>query len=174
MSTNLSGCILIEPVVYKDERGYFLETFKKNSYLKNLDIKYDFVQDNQSYSQKNILRGLHFQKNNPQGKLVRVSRGTVFDVVVDIRKNSETFGKWESFILSDDNFLQLWVPPGFAHGFLSLTGNTILQYKCTDYYDPNDEHTIIWNDDDLNIDWPISNPKVSQKDKDGKKFKHIF
>ena len=142
--------------------------------MKNLDIKYDFVQDNQSYSQKNILRGLHFQKNNPQGKLVRVSRGTVFDVVVDIRKNSETFGKWESFILSDDNFLQLWVPPGFAHGFLSLTNNTILQYKCTDYYDPNDEHTIIWNDDDLNIDWPISNPKVSKKDKDGKKFKHIF
>ena len=123
---------------------------------------------------KKYIKRFAFSKNNPQGKLVRVSRGTVFDVVVDIRKNSETFGKWESFILSDDNFLQLWVPPGFAHGFLSLTGNTILQYKCTDYYDPNDEHTIIWNDDDLNIDWPISNPKVSQKDKDGKKFKHIF
>ena len=123
-----------------------------------------FVQDNHSRSSKGVLRGLHFQKTKPQGKLVRVVRGEVYDVAVDIRKGSPTFGQWEGVILSEENKTQLWVPPGFAHGFVVLSDTADFEYKCTDYYDPSDEGSILWNDPDLDIPWPIDNPILSNKD----------
>ena len=123
-----------------------------------------FVQDNYSRSSKSVLRGLHFQKKKPQGKLVRVVRGEVYDVAIDIRPDSQTFGEWEAVILSDENKKQFWIPPGFAHGFLVLSDIADFEYKCTDYYDPSDEGSILWNDPDLNISWPIENPILSKKD----------
>ena len=123
-----------------------------------------FVQDNHSRSSKGVLRGLHFQKTKPQGKLVRVVRGEVYDVAVDIRSGSPTYGQWEAVILSEENKTQFWVPPGFAHGFVVLSETADFEYKCTDYYDPSDEGSLLWNDPDLNIPWPIDNPKLSEKD----------
>ena len=133
-----------------------------------LGISLNFVQDNHSQSQKNVLRGLHFQKENPQGKLVRVVRGEVFDVAVDIRKDSSTYGKWVGVILSEDNKSQLWIPPGLAHGFLVMSDIADFEYKCTNYYDPNSERCLLWNDPTVNINWPISTPILSEKDKLGK------
>ncbi|EJD6369730.1 dTDP-4-dehydrorhamnose 3,5-epimerase [Providencia rettgeri] len=164
IQTHLEGCIIIEPKVFGDERGFFLETFHENRYLEAAGIQDKFVQDNRSRSTKNVLRGLHFQKTKPQGKLVTVTRGLVFDVAVDLRPKSKTFGEYESIILSEDNKLQFYVPPGFAHGFLVLSDIADFQYKCTDYYDPTDEAGIIWNDSELNIDWPAQNPTLSDKD----------
>ncbi|EMI2316013.1 dTDP-4-dehydrorhamnose 3,5-epimerase [Providencia rettgeri] len=164
IQTHLEGCIIIEPKVFGDERGFFLETFHENRYLEAAEIQDKFVQDNRSRSTKNVLRGLHFQKTKPQGKLVTVTRGLVFDVAVDLRPKSRTFGEYKSVILSEDNKLQFYVPPGFAHGFLVLSDIADFQYKCTDYYDPTDEAGIIWNDSDLNIDWPAQNPTLSNKD----------
>ena len=170
--TKIKGLILIKTSKYFDSRGNFFEAFNQNIYSK-VGIKNKFVQDNFSVSKKNVLRGLHYQKNKPQGKLVSVLKGEILDIAVDIRKNSNTFGKYQSFILSDKNFKQIWIPKNFAHGFLSLTSNTIVNYKCTDFYDPKDQNTIIWNDKDLKIRWPVKNPIISKKDKDGIFFKDL-
>ncbi|HCR2225597.1 TPA: dTDP-4-dehydrorhamnose 3,5-epimerase, partial [Enterobacter asburiae] len=155
----------IEPKVFGDERGFFYETYHEQRY-KNAGIKESFVQDNRSRSTGNVLRGLHFQKRKPQGKLVTVTAGTVFDVAVDLREDSPTFGQYESIILSGDNRLQFYIPPGFAHGFCVLSDIADFQYKCTDFYDPTDEGGIIWNDNSININWPISEPNLSLKDKE--------
>tara|TARA_B110000967_G_scaffold207453_1_gene256870 strand:- start:98 stop:634 length:537 start_codon:yes stop_codon:yes gene_type:complete len=164
IETSLQGCVIIEPTVYGDERGFFLETFQTKKYATVAGIHTPFVQDNHSRSTRGVLRGLHFQKTKPQGKLVRVVRGEVFDVAVDLRKGSTTFGRWEGVILSENNKRQFWVPPGFAHGFLVLSEIADFEYKCTDYYDPSDEGCVLWNDPDLNIDWPLDNPILSKKD----------
>ncbi|HCD7429215.1 TPA: dTDP-4-dehydrorhamnose 3,5-epimerase [Citrobacter werkmanii] len=156
---------IIEPKVFGDSRGFFLETFQEKRYCEMLNIRNKFVQDNHSRSTQGVLRGLHFQKLKPQGKLVRVVRGEVFDVAVDIRTGSPTFGQWEGVILSEDNHLQFWVPPGFAHGFLVLSEIADFEYKCTDYYDSSDEGSIRWNDPTININWPmIDNITLSPKD----------
>ena len=152
----------------------FFETFQKERYQKLLGINYEFVQDNYSRSFKNVLRGLHFQENNVQGKLLRVVQGEVFDVAVDIRKNSPTFGQWVGMILSAENNKQLWIPPGFAHGFLVLSDIADFEYKCTNYYDPHSERCLLWNDPTINISWPISNPILSDKDKLGKSLQELF
>ena len=165
IDTAIPDVKIIEPQVYGDERGFFLETFHLKRYQELLGIELDFVQDNYSRSSRGVLRGLHFQKANPQGKLVRVVRGEVFDVAVDIRKGSATFGKWEGVILSEQNKRQFWVPPGFAHGFLVLSDIADFEYKCTDYYNAADEGSLLWSDPDLNILWPnVSEIKTSLKD----------
>jgi dTDP-4-dehydrorhamnose 3,5-epimerase len=164
IKTSLQDCVIIEPQVFGDERGFFLETFHASRYASLAEIPFPFVQDNHSRSSKGVLRGLHFQKTKPQGKLVRVVRGEVFDVAVDIRKGSSTFGQWESVILSEENKRQFWVPPGFAHGFVVLSDVADFEYKCTDYYDPSDEGSLLWSDPDLGIHWPVENPILSEKD----------
>jgi len=164
IKTKLKDCVIIEPKVFGDERGFFLETFQADRYSDLAGITLPFVQDNHSRSSKDVLRGLHFQKTKPQGKLVRVVRGEVYDVAVDIRSGSATYGQWEAVILSEENKTQFWVPPGFAHGFVVLSETADFEYKCTDYYDPSDEGSLLWNDPDLNIPWPIENPKLSEKD----------
>lgn len=162
--TKLKDCVIIDPNVFGDDRGFFLETFQLARYRDEAGITLPFVQDNHSRSARGVLRGLHFQKTKPQGKLVRVVKGEVFDVAVDIREGSSTFGKWEGVILSEENKRQFWVPPGFAHGFVVLSDIADFEYKCTDYYDPTDEGSILWSDPDLNISWPLSDPILSQKD----------
>ena len=164
VKTKLHDCVIIEPKVFGDERGFFLETFQAERYAELAGITLPFVQDNHSRSSKAVLRGLHYQKKKPQGKLVRVVRGEVYDVAVDIRQGSRTFGQWEGVILSEENKRQFWVPPGFAHGFLVLSDTADFEYKCTDYYDPSDEGSVLWNDPDLDIPWPIANPVLSTKD----------
>ncbi|MES2675593.1 MAG: dTDP-4-dehydrorhamnose 3,5-epimerase [Pseudomonadota bacterium] len=174
IQTGLKDCVIIEPKVFGDERGFFLETFQAERYAELAGINLPFVQDNYSRSSKGVLRGLHFQKKKPQGKLVRVVRGAVFDVAVDIRLDSSTFGKWEGVILSEENKRQFWVPPGFAHGFLVITNEADFEYKCTDYYDPSDEGSIIWDDVDINIKWPENiNIKLSEKDTRAPGFKGL-
>jgi len=168
--SKLKGCVIIEPRVFGDERGFFLETFQTVRYQQEAGIDLAFVQDNHSRSARGVLRGLHFQKTKPQGKLVRVIRGEVYDVAVDIRNGSPTFGEWEGVILSEDNKKQFWVPPGFAHGFVVLSDTADFEYKCTDYYDPSDEGSILWNDPDLDIPWPIANPVLSTKDQSAKRL----
>lgn len=167
--SKINGVKVIEPDVFSDSRGFFLETFEKCRYQQMLEIDFDFVQDNHSQSKKNVLRGLHFQKKFPQGKIVRVIRGEVFDVVVDIRQDSPTFKNWEGFILSEENKKQLWIPPGLAHGFLVLSKFADFEYKCTNYYQPDDEGCLAWNDPTININWPlVSPPTLSDKDKDSR------
>lgn len=162
--TPINGLLLVEPKVFKDPRGYFYESYSKRLF-ESAGINYNFVQDNQSLSQKNVLRGLHFQKPpHEQGKLVRVIKGSVQDVAVDIRKNSPDYGKHYSVVLSDTNHLMLWIPPGFAHGFLTLEDNTIFQYKCTNYYNKSAEDAIRWNDASLHINWQSNDPVLSEKD----------
>ena len=169
--TSLLDCLIIKPDIYRDSRGFFLETFRANQFTQDLGIKDAFVQDNHSHSSQGVFRGLHFQLNNPQGKLVRASRGTVLDVAVDLRVDSKTFGKSEVFEISDQNFHQIWVPPGFGHGFLVLSEFADFQYKCTQYYDPNDEQAIHWKDPDLNISWPSEIEMiVSEKDSNAQSF----
>tara|TARA_B100000989_G_scaffold119543_1_gene88094 strand:- start:7864 stop:8400 length:537 start_codon:yes stop_codon:yes gene_type:complete len=172
--TKLKDCVIIEPSVFGDDRGFFLETFQVFRYKQEAGINLSFVQDNHSRSVRGVLRGLHFQKTKPQGKLVRVVRGEVYDVAVDIRKESATFGEWESVILTEDNKKQFWVPPGFAHGFVVLSDTADFEYKCTDYYDSSDEGCILWSDPDLNIPWPIKNPVLSTKDENAKRLVDIF
>jgi len=162
--TELEGVLLIEPLVHGDPRGRFYESYEKKKY-QAVGIQEDFVQDNQSLSQKNVLRGLHYRIEPEQAKLVRVVKGEVFDVVVDIRKNSPTFGKWQSFILSASNYLQLYVPIGFAHGFCVLSDEAEFLYKVSESYSAEKEKGILWNDPDIGIDWPISDPILSEKDK---------
>ena len=164
--TKLKDCVIIEPKVFGDERGFFLETFQASRYKSQAGIDFEFVQDNHSRSGRGVLRGLHFQKKKPQGKLVRVVKGEVYDVAVDIRAGSSTFGEWEGVILSEQNKRQFWVPPGFAHGFLVLSDFADFEYKCTDYYDPDDEGCILWNDPELDISWPNDRPQLSDKDTD--------
>jgi dTDP-4-dehydrorhamnose 3,5-epimerase len=161
---DIEGPLLIKPRIFKDDRGYFFESYNETNYI-NSGLNLKFVQDNESCSSKNVLRGLHFQ-NPPfaQGKLVRVIKGSVIDIAVDIRTNSPTYGKHLKVELSEDNKYQFWIPPGFAHGFLSLMDETIFTYKCTNVYNKESEGGIIWNDPELNIDWGISNPLVSEKD----------
>jgi dTDP-4-dehydrorhamnose 3,5-epimerase len=172
-ATKLKDCVVIEPKVFGDNRGFFLETFSKQRYQEDAGITLEFVQDNHSRSTQGVVRGLHFQKTKPQGKLVRVVRGAVFDVAVDIRPKSDTFGQWISLELSEQNKKQLWVPPGFAHGFTALSDDTELEYKCTAYYDPEDEGSILWSDPELNIPWPIKNPLLSAKDADAALLKDL-
>lgn len=171
--TKLKDCLIIEPKIFGDNRGFFLETFQVDRYSELANINLTFVQDNYSRSSKGVLRGLHFQKKKPQGKLVRVVRGEVYDVAVDIRRESPTFGHWEGVILSEENKIQFWVPPGFAHGFVVLSDVADFEYKCTDYYDPADEGSILWEDPDLNIPWPVKDPKLSEKDLNAPKLADI-
>ena len=171
--TRLNDCVIIAPKVFGDERGFFLETFHTSRYAELAGISLPFVQDNHSRSSKGVLRGLHFQKIKPQGKLVRVVRGKDYDVAVDIRKDSSTFGHWEGVILSEENKKQFWVPPGFAHGFVVLSDVADFEYKCTDYYDPSDEGSILWSDPDLGIAWPVKNPILSDKDLNANKLVDI-
>lgn len=173
-STKLDGCLILEPDVYDDPRGFFMESFNAKTFRDVTGINVNFVQDNHSQSSKGVLRGLHYQKLNPQAKLVRVSRGSVFDVAVDIRTDSSTYGHWIGVELSESNNLQLWIPEGFAHGFLVTSEIADFQYKCTNYYLPEDEGSIHWKDPDLNIKWP-SNLEivVSKKDSKADSFKAI-
>jgi dTDP-4-dehydrorhamnose 3,5-epimerase len=171
VKTKLPDCVIIEPSVFGDERGFFLETFQVSRYSDLAGITLSFVQDNHSRSSLGVLRGLHYQKTKPQGKLVRVVRGKVFDVAVDLRRDSKTFGHWEGVILSEINKKQFWVPPNFAHGFVVLSETADFEYKCTDYYDPSDEGCILWSDPDINIDWPINDPILSEKDANGQFLK---
>ena len=160
IDTNIPGVQRFKPDVFADERGFFMETFRA-TWLPEVT----FVQDNHSKSVKNTLRGMHYQLQNPQGKLVRVVQGEVFDVAVDIRQGSPTFGQWTGCTLNDETKEMFWVPPGFAHGFVVLTDTAEFQYKCTDYYAPGDEHGIRWNDPQIGIEWPFSgDPLLSQKD----------
>lgn len=163
IETSLPGVLLIEPKAFGDQRGFFLETFQADRY-RDAGIELDFVQDNLSRSAKGVLRGLHYQLRYPQGKLVSVIRGEVFDVAVDIRQGSPHFGKWYGAILNDENHHQLYVPPGFAHGFCVMSDIVDFQYKCTDYYHPEDEAGVIWNDPSIGIDWQIASPNLSAKD----------
>ncbi|MDQ6990705.1 MAG: dTDP-4-dehydrorhamnose 3,5-epimerase [Mariprofundaceae bacterium] len=163
--TTLEGVLHIEPKVFGDARGFFLETYNKERYMAAGFPDVDFIQDNHSRSSKGVLRGLHFQLNNPQGKLVQVATGTVFDVAVDIRTGSPTFGQSYGCILSEENHHQLWIPPKFAHGFCVLSDTAYFCYKCTDYYHPDDEGGFLWRDAALGIDWPLSDPLLSEKDK---------
>ena len=164
--TNLKECLIIEPDVFEDSRGFFLECFNKKKYS-DIGITCDFVQDNHSFSKNNVLRGLHYQHNIPQGKLVWVSSGEVYDVAVDVRKGSSTFGQYVSVILSSKNKKQFWIPPGFAHGFLVLSEYADFKYKCSEFYSPENEVTIRWDDPTININWPCKNPILSEKDLSG-------
>lgn len=173
IETSISGALLLKPKVFKDERGFFLESYNKKKLFEISGINHEFVQDNHSRSSKGVLRGMHYQLENSQGKLVRVNNGRVQDVIIDIRLSSPTFGHYYSVELSDHNQLQLWIPSGMAHGFLVLSDEADLLYKTTDYYYPESEQTILWNDIDLNIEWKIGEqiPKVSLKDQKGVAFK---
>jgi len=162
--TVLPGVRIIEPKVFGDARGFFLETFQADRYRQDAGIDLPFVQDNHSRSRRGVLRGLHTQSPNPQGKLVRVARGEVFDVAVDIDPASKTFGKWVGVVLSEANHLQLWIPPGYAHGFVVLSEIADFEYKCTDYYNVSAETGVIWNDPEVGIDWPILDVQLSRKD----------
>lgn len=165
--TSIDDVVIIEPKVFGDDRGFFLETFQDKRYAELAGIQGRFVQDNHSRSSKGVLRGLHFQKTKPQGKLVRVVLGEVFDVAVDLRTGSDTYGQWVGVVLSATNKRQLWIPPGFAHGFVTLSDTADFEYKCTDYYDPSDEGCLIWNDPEVGIEWPIDAPQLSAKDEVG-------
>lgn len=161
IKNEIDGLLIIKPKIFEDDRGYFYETYN-NTFLENIS----FVQDNESKSCKNVIRGMHFQiPPYEQGKLVRVIKGSVLDVAVDIRKESPTYKQWKSVVLSEWNKLMFWIPPGFAHGFRALEDDTIFFYKCTNYYNKESERSFIWNDPDINIDWFISEPIISEKDK---------
>lgn len=163
-TTSISGLVIIKPSIFRDERGYFFESYNKEN-LNKVGLNLDFVQDNESMSMKGVLRGLHFQRPpHAQGKLVRVIRGAVQDVAVDLRKGSPTYGKWESVLLTGDNKIMFWIPEGFAHGFLCLEDNTIFSYKCTNTYHKESEGSLRWDDPHLNIGWQAANPLLSEKD----------
>lgn len=163
IETDFPGVFVIEPAVYSDNRGYFLELWNRNHYHQ-LGLREEFVQDNLSFSKKGVLRGLHFQYPDTQGKLVYVLEGEVFDVAVDIRKNSPTFGKYISVNLSGSNKRQLYIPPGFAHGFCVVSESAMFGYKCTQLFNPSAEKTLIWNDPEVGIEWPVEHPLLSTKD----------
>ena len=167
LSTPLEGVLLIEPDVFRDDRGFFLETYNEEKYTRE-GLSARFVQDNHSKSKRGTLRGLHAQLRKPQGKLVRAIEGEIFDVAVDVRRGSPTFGKWFGETLSAENFRQLYIPPGFVHGFCVLSDTAQVEYKCTDFYDPGGELSVLWNDPDIGIDWPLEGePLLSGKDAAG-------
>lgn len=169
---SLPDVVLIQPKVFQDDRGFFFESFNQNLFAEKMGHSHQFVQDNHSRSLKHVLRGLHYQIQQPQGKLVRAVVGEIFDVAVDIRQQSPTFGQWVGYVLTADNKQQLWVPPGFAHGFLVLSEVAEVLYKTTDYYAPQHERFILWNDPDIAIDWPLEGtPVLSAKDQAGKSLR---
>lgn len=171
--TSINGLYIIEPTVFEDERGYFMETYQEKDF-KEAGLGATFVQDNQSKSKMGVLRGLHFQKTRPQGKLVRVIRGKVFDVAVDLRRDSSSYGKWEGVTLSEENKKQFYIPEGFAHGFLVLSDEAEFSYKCTDFYNAGDEGGILWNDPEIGVNWPldcVDEIILSEKDKKWKPLK---
>ncbi len=171
--TDITDLYVVEPQVFKDKRGYFFEAHNQKK-LKDAGLELTFVQDNESKSQKGVLRGLHFQKPPyAQGKLVRVIKGKVLDVAVDIRKGSPTYGKYHAVEISEENKRMFWIPPGFAHGFATLEDETIFFYKCTNYYHRESEGSILWNDPDLDIDWQIENPVLSEKDQNSPRFSQL-
>lgn len=175
IKTSIDGVIIVEPTAFGDSRGYFMETYQKEDFIKG-GITVDFVQDNQSMSTKGVLRGLHFQKQFSQSKLVRCIRGAVFDVAVDLRPDSKTYGKWEGVVLSAENKKQFFIPKNFAHGFLVLSDEAEFVYKVDDFYHPNDEGGLMWNDPDIAIEWPIEEGmeiKLSDKDKLHPPFKNL-
>jgi len=161
--TDLPGVLMLQPRVFEDERGYFFESYRRE-WMESFGVQAEFVQDNQSFSRRGTLRGLHYQCSRPQAKLCRVVHGTILDVTVDLRRGSSTFGQWVSVELSAENKRQLFVPRGLAHGFVVLSESAVLLYKCDDYYDREDERGIRWNDPDLAIDWRVENPILSEKD----------
>ncbi len=170
IGTSIDGVYIIEPTVFGDNRGYFMETYSKKDF-EEIGLDYDFVQDNQSKSRRGVLRGLHFQKENTQAKLVRCIKGEVFDVAVDLRPSSETYGKWEGVILSEENKKMFMIPKGFAHGFLVLSDEAEFTYKCDDIYNHEAEGGLAWNDKEINIEWPFGDMKVNElltSDKDAK------
>ena len=169
--TSIPSVLLIEPRVFGDTRGFFFESFNQRAFNQATGLDVNFVQDNHSRSSKGVLRGLHYQIQQPQGKLVRVVHGSVFDVTVDLRKSSPTFGQWVGVELTEDNHRQLWIPPGFAHGFYVLSDSADFLYKTTDYYAPEFECSLIWNDPTIGIEWPLNTqPIISAKDAQGKKL----
>lgn len=171
IKTEIPDVLILKPTLFGDDRGFFMESFNKLTWLEKTGVDVDFVQDNHSRSTKGVLRGLHYQIKHAQGKLVRVVSGQVFDVAVDLRKSSATFGKWVGVTLSEENRLQFWVPPGFAHGFMVLSEQADFLYKATDYYAPEFDRSIIWNDSELNISWPLGiTPELSAKDSDARPF----
>ena len=169
---DLPGLLIIEPKVFGDPRGFFLETWNQRRYH-DVGLDVDFVQDNLSSSRRGILRGLHLQNPNPQGKLLQVLQGEVFDVAVDLRRGSPTFKKWHGLILSDQNKRQFYVPPGFAHGFAVLSETALFHYKCTTFYSPADELSIRWDDPEIGVEWPIKDPLLSERDAKGKTVQEI-
>lgn len=173
IETKLQGVVIIEPKVFGDHRGFFMETWNQEKY-EQAGVPYNFVQDNLSFSTKGVLRGLHFQDPNPQGKIVYVLQGEVFDVAVDIRAGSSTFGQWEGIVLSSENKRQFFVPEGFAHGFCVVSETALFAYKCTDTYNPQAEKGIIWNDPDIGIKWPIKEPILSGKDNENLRLRDMI
>jgi len=172
--TSLPDVLIINTTIYKDERGYFYESFNKKDFYLSTNQEVDFVQDNCSYSKKGVIRGLHFQNPRPQGKLIRVVSGSIFDVAVDIRKNSDSFGKWFGIELSSENHNQLWIPEGFAHGFQVISDEALVAYKTTDYWNPESEQSIAWDDPTLNIKWPLKDSVIiNQKDASAKNLNKI-
>ena len=169
LATDFPGLVIIEPRVFEDPRGYFMETFHHGRFAA-AGLPTSFAQDNHSLSRQCVIRGLHYQIERPQGKLVRAIRGTVYDVAVDLRRSSHSFGRWFAIELSDANRKQLYIPPGFAHGFCALTDEAEVIYKCTDLYHPTGERTIVWNDPQLAIPWPVRDPILAEKDKRGLRF----
>ncbi|WP_159980301.1 MULTISPECIES: dTDP-4-dehydrorhamnose 3,5-epimerase [unclassified Novosphingobium] len=172
--TEIEGLVIIEPRVFGDDRGFFMESWNRQIFA-DLGLDLDFVQDNHSRSAKGVLRGLHYQQPNPQGKLVRVTAGRAWDVAVDLRAGSATYGKWAGVELSAENKRMFWVPPGFAHGFVSLEDGTDFLYKCTAFYTPANEHSLMWNDPEVGIEWPLEGiePQLSAKDKVGKPLSEV-
>ena len=166
LTCNISGLLTIEPKVFGDPRGFFLESWNLRRY-REAGVGADFVQDNVSFSRRGILRGLHFQNPNPQGKLLQVLQGEVFDVALDIRRSSATFGKWHGLVLSAENKRQFYIPSGFAHGFAVLSDTALFHYKCTEFYSPRDEMAICWDDPDVGIEWPLKEPVLSERDAKG-------
>ena len=168
--TGFEGLLILQPRLFKDDRGAFYESWNETTF-KSLGLDFRFVQDNQSVSHKNVLRGLHFQHApHAQGKLVRVTRGQALDIVVDLRKNSKTYGQHYKLVLCSDKANMMWIPAGFAHGFVALEDDTVFQYKCDAVYNPQSEECLIWNDPKLGIDWETENPIISSKDEEGKRF----
>jgi len=174
VETAIPDLVIVEPRVFGDERGFFLESWNRKVFAE-LGLDLDFVQDNHSRSARGVLRGLHFQNPNPQGKLVRVVAGRAWDVAVDLRRSSPTFGQWAGIELSAENKRMFWVPPGFAHGFVSLEDGTDFVYKCTSFYEPANEHSLLWNDPALGIEWPLEGlePQLSAKDQAGKPLAEV-
>ena len=170
-STAIPEVVLLEPKVFSDPRGFFFESYNRRSFREATGLDVEFVQDNQSFSVRNVLRGLHYQVRQAQGKLIAVAAGDIFDVAVDLRRGSPTFGRWAAATLSGGTHRAIWIPPGFAHGFLVLSEHALVHYKATDYYAPEHDRTVLWNDSDLAISWPLEGePIVSDKDRRGERF----